>query len=88
MSTAARKELPDSAFGLPGERKFPLYDAKGKPDRSHIKSAFTYFRKCPVGKKKILAKAILKAVNAYNKNCNEKDKIKYKASDEWVKYTK
>lgn len=86
MNTASRKELPDSAFGLPKERKFPLYDAKGNADKGHIKSAFAYFRKCPEAKKKELAKAILKAIKSYNSK-NE-IKIKYSEDDAWFKYTK
>lgn len=33
LSTANRKALPASTFGLPGERKFPM------PDKSHAANA-------------------------------------------------
>ena len=33
LSTRARKELPKSDFGMPGERKFPM------PDASHARNA-------------------------------------------------
>ena len=36
-----RNKLPDSAFGLPKERKFPLHDAK------HVKLAVKMFGHCP-----------------------------------------
>lgn len=33
LKAAARKKLPDSSFGLPGSRKYPM------PDRSHAANA-------------------------------------------------
>ena len=33
LSTAARKRLPKSAFGMPGSEKYPM------PDRSHAANA-------------------------------------------------
>lgn len=33
LSTASRKSLPKSTFGLPGERKYPM------PDKSHAANA-------------------------------------------------
>ena len=33
LTTAKRKKIPKSEFGLPGERKFPM------PDRSHAANA-------------------------------------------------
>jgi len=33
LSTAARKRLPKSSFGMPGQRKYPM------PDASHARNA-------------------------------------------------
>jgi hypothetical protein len=39
LSYAARKNLPDSAFALPKDRKLPLTNARGNLDRKHIGNA-------------------------------------------------
>lgn len=53
LNTEERKELPDSAFGLPDEREFPM------PDAAHVRSAESYFRYAPDDKKPLLAYRIL-----------------------------
>lgn len=73
-SAKERNALPDSAFGLPDERKYPLTDA------AHVKSAISYFHKCPEAKKPILAKNILKACKKYHVEINK--------DAEWYQYTK
>ncbi len=53
ISYDERKELPDSVFGLPERREFPM------PDAAHVRAAEAYFRYCPDDLKPKLARAIL-----------------------------
>lgn len=53
LNTEERKELPDSIFGLPERREYPM------PDATHVRAAEAYFRYCPDEFKPQLAKAIL-----------------------------
>ena len=48
-----KKELPDSVFGLPDRREYPM------PDAAHVRAAEAYFRYCPDDLKPELARAIL-----------------------------
>ncbi len=48
-----KKELPDSVFGLPERREYPM------PDAAHVRAAESYFRYCPDDLKPKLARAIL-----------------------------
>ena len=48
-----KKELPDSVFGLPERREYPM------PDAAHVRAAEAYFRYCPEDLKPKLARAIL-----------------------------
>lgn len=48
-----KKELPDSVFGLPQRREYPM------PDAAHVRAAESYFRYCPEDLKGQLARAIL-----------------------------
>lgn len=41
LSTEARDELPDTAFGIPERREFPLVNAH------HVRAAEAYFRHAP-----------------------------------------
>jgi hypothetical protein len=52
ITYAQRKKLPDSSFGLPKERKYPIVDAHS------VKSAIKLFYHCPEEKRGQLAKAI------------------------------
>ena len=52
--------MPDSAFGLEKERKFPLADAQC------VSSAIKLFGHCPEGKRKELASKIIRASKKYN----------------------
>ena len=54
-----RADLPDSSFGIPEDRKFPL-DTEGR-----VKSAIHLFGHAPEGKKKSLARRISRAANRY-----------------------
>jgi hypothetical protein bfra3_22618 len=53
LSAAERHELPDSAFGIPETREFPLIDAE------HVRAAEAYFRYAPEDRKAALAQRIL-----------------------------
>lgn len=53
ISYDERKELPDSVFGLPERREYPM------PDAAHVRAAEAYFRYCPEDLKPKLARAIL-----------------------------
>ena len=53
LTAAERHELPDSAFGIPETREFPLVDA------AHIRAAEAYFRYAPDDRKAALARRIL-----------------------------
>lgn len=59
LSAAERRSLPDSAFGLPEERKWPLHD------EDHVRSAIKNFHWCPKDKQRQVASAILKAMRKY-----------------------
>ena len=48
-----KKERPDSVFGLPERREYPM------PDAAHVRAAEAYFRYCPEDLKPRLARAIL-----------------------------
>ncbi|MBD5304298.1 MAG: hypothetical protein K2G53_07060 [Muribaculaceae bacterium] len=62
LNTEERKELPDSVFGLPERREFPM------PDAAHVRAAEAYFRYCPEDLKPKLAKAILRFAAKYGVN--------------------
>ena len=78
LSSKDRDALPDSAYGLPKDRKYPLYNKNGKPDEAHIRSAMSYFHKCPEDKKHILARNILKAAKKAGMDIDKKS--------DWYKY--
>lgn len=53
ISYEEKKELPDSVFGLPERREYPM------PDAPHVRAAEAYFRYCPEELKPRLARAIM-----------------------------
>lgn len=60
IDESKRSELPDSSFGIPEDRKYPLDSAK------HVNSAIKLFGHAEESKKKALAQRIKKAAKAYN----------------------
>ena len=52
LTSEARAALPKGTFGLPEEGKYPLEDA------GHVRSAISYFHKCPEEKRSALASRI------------------------------
>ena len=59
LSYEEKKELPDSVFGLPERREYPM------PDAAHVRAAEAYFRYCPEELKPKLARAILARAAEY-----------------------
>ena len=59
LNTEERKELPDSMYGLPERREYPM------PDAAHVRAAEAYFRYCPEELKPKLARAILRFAREY-----------------------
>ncbi len=53
LNTEERKELPDSDFGIPETREYPM------PDAVHVHAAEAYFRYAPEDKRASLAHNIL-----------------------------
>lgn len=62
LDTEEREELPDSVYGLPERKEFPMQDA------AHVRSAEAYFRYCPEELKPRLAKAILEKAAQFGVN--------------------
>lgn len=68
LTAAQRKALPDSAFGLPSVRKYPLVvkDENGEYEWNHLKDAVAYFHTCKdEEQKKELAQNIAKVIKKY-----------------------
>ncbi len=59
ISYKEKEELPDSVFGLPERREYPM------PDAAHVRATEAYFRYCPEELKPKLAKAILKRAKQF-----------------------
>lgn len=59
LDSEERRELPDSVFGLPERREYPM------PDAAHVRAAESYFRYCPDDLKPKLARAILRFAKMY-----------------------
>ena len=62
LSYEEKKGLPDSVFGLPERREYPM------PDAEHVRAAEAYFRDCPEDLKPRLARAILQRAQQYGVN--------------------
>lgn len=59
LSYEEKNELPESIFGLPERREYPM------PDAAHVRAAEAYFRYCPEELKPKLARAILARAAEY-----------------------
>ncbi|MDE5687096.1 MAG: hypothetical protein K2I18_00535 [Paramuribaculum sp.] len=68
-----KKELPDSAFGLPERREYPM------PDAAHVRAAEAYFRYCPENLKPHLAKAILQRAHEFGVDIHSPAVLAYAA---------
>ena len=60
ISYDERKDLPDSVFGLPERREYPM------PDAAHVRAAEAYFRYCPEELRPKLARAILQRAREFS----------------------
>ena len=60
LSSKQRNSLPDSAFGLPKERRYPM------PDEKHVLLAIRFFNYVEPEKEKELAKNIIKKIKEFN----------------------
>lgn len=55
-----RNQLPDSEFGLPSQRRYPLHD------RAHVISAIKFFNKVSPEDEEELARNIIRKMKEYN----------------------
>lgn len=62
LNTEERRELPNSDFGLPQQRAYPM------PDAAHVRAAEAYFRYAPEDVKAELARNILKKAEEFGVN--------------------
>ena len=60
LSSKDRKELPDSDFGLPSQRRYPM------PDKSHVLSAIRFFNHVEEEYEAELAKNIIKKIKKFD----------------------
>lgn len=91
LSTEKRKQLPDSAFGIPEKRMYPLYKLDEKdnlvPDKAHIESAVKLFGHASDADKPKLARNILKAAHEAGMDTSGWDKVNAWAKKESTKKT-
>ncbi len=73
ISYEERKELPDSVFGLPERREYPM------PDAAHVRAAEAYFRYCPDELKPKLTKAIMERGRQYGVDIKSPTILEYAA---------
>lgn len=71
LSYEEKKELPDSVFGLPERREYPMSDA------AHVRAAEAYFRYCPEDLKSRLARAILKRAQLFGVDVESQSVLSY-----------
>lgn len=76
LSSKERNALPDSQFGLPKERKFPLNDPP------HVSNAAARIEHAPKSQQKTLAKKILAKAHKYGMDTSDWDKTKEIAQEE------
>lgn len=76
LSSKERNALPDSQFGLPEERKFPLNDP------THVSNAAARIDNAPKSQQKTLAKKILAKAHKYGMDTSDWDKTKEIAQEE------
>lgn len=74
IDSEERKELPDSLFGLPGRREYPM------PDATHVRAAEAYFRYCPEELRPELASNILRFAKEYGVEVKSPTILSYSGS--------
>lgn len=75
LSYKEKEELPDSVFGLPERREYPM------PDAAHVRAAEAYFRYCPEDLKPKLARAILARAKEYGVDVKSPTVLQYASMD-------
>lgn len=75
LSYEQKKELPDSVFGLPERREYPM------PDAAHVRAAEAYFRYCPEDLKPKLADAILQKARQFGVDVESPVVLSYATRD-------
>lgn len=60
LSSKERNNLPDEAFGIPSQRRFPLHD------KAHVLAAIRFFNSVDAEHEKELAKNIIRKMEEYN----------------------
>lgn len=73
LNTEERRELPDSDYGLPERREYPM------PDAAHVRAAEAYFRYCPEDLRPKLARAILAKARQYGVDIQSPTILSYAA---------
>jgi hypothetical protein len=71
LDAEERRELPDSDFGLPERREYPM------PDAAHVRAAESYFHFCPEADKPRLARAILAKAALYGVDVKSPTVLEY-----------
>lgn len=71
LNTEERRELPDSVFGLPERREYPM------PDAAHVRAAEAYFRYCPEELRPKLARAIMQKAAEYGVDVKSPEILSY-----------
>lgn len=71
LSYEEKKELPDSVFGLPERREYPM------PDAAHVRAAEAYFRYCPEDLKPRLVRAILDRARLFGVDVESPEVLSY-----------
>lgn len=74
LDTAERRELPDSVFGLPDRREYPM------PDAAHVRAAEAYFRYCPDYLKHELARNIVEKARQFGVDIESSTILNYAKS--------
>lgn len=75
LSYDQKKELPDSVFGLPERREYPM------PDAAHVRAAEAYFRYCPDELKHRLDVAILQRAKLFGVDVESPVVLSYATAD-------
>lgn len=70
-----RQELPDSVFGLPQRREYPM------PDAAHVRAAESYFRYCPENLRPELARAILARAKEFGVDVKSPEILRYATAE-------
>lgn len=70
-----RQELPDSVFGLPQRREYPM------PDAAHVRAAESYFRYCPDNLRPELARAILARAKEFGVDVKSPEILRYATAE-------